>query len=131
TIGGASPTVLVSIPVDDLQNGRGAGWVSLGGPGGESVPLSVRAVHQMVCTGGAQPITLDHDGAITQLGSEQRCFTPAQRRAITLRDGGCIVPSCTIPASWCEIHHVTPDAAGGPTHTDNGVLLCWFYHRTI
>lgn len=131
TIGGASPTVLVSIPVDDLQTGRGAGWVSLGGPGGESVPLSVRAVHQMVCTGGAQPITLDQDGAITHLGSEQRCFTPAQRRAITLRDGGCIVPGCTIPASWCEIHHVTPDAAGGPTHTDNGVLLCWFHHRTI
>ncbi|WP_369816480.1 HNH endonuclease signature motif containing protein, partial [Agromyces sp. Root81] len=36
-----------------------------------------------------------------------------------------------MPAAWCEIHHVTPDAHGGPTHTDNGVLLCWYHHRSI
>ncbi|WP_255355578.1 HNH endonuclease [Agromyces sp. Soil535] len=33
-----------------------------------------------------------------------------------------------MPAAWCEIHHVTPDTHGGPTHPDNGVLLC-FFHR--
>ena len=22
-------------------------------------------------------------------------------------------------------------ARGGPTHTDNGVMLCWFHHRTL
>ncbi|MEX1079296.1 MAG: DUF222 domain-containing protein [Homoserinimonas sp.] len=131
TIGGASPTVLVSVNADNLRSGRGAGFVSLGGPGGETVPLSLRAVHQQICTGGTQPITLDGNGAIIALGSEQRCFTPPQRRAITLRDGGCIIPGCSIPPSWTEIHHVTPDAQGGPTHTDNGVLLCWFHHRTI
>ncbi|HZW41204.1 MAG TPA: HNH endonuclease signature motif containing protein, partial [Agromyces sp.] len=53
------------------------------------------------------------------------------RRAITLRDGGCLIPGCSVPAAWCEIHHVIPDAHGGPTHPDNGVLLCWFHHRTI
>jgi hypothetical protein len=26
---------------------------------------------------------------------------------------------------------VIPHANGGPTETDNGVLLCWFHHRTI
>jgi hypothetical protein len=26
---------------------------------------------------------------------------------------------------------VTEHSRGGPTHTDNGVLLCWFHHRTI
>ncbi|MHA6695682.1 HNH endonuclease signature motif containing protein [Homoserinimonas sp. A520] len=29
------------------------------------------------------------------------------------------------------MHHVTPDSENGPTHTDNGVLLCWYHHRTI
>lgn len=130
-IGGASPTVLVSITADNLNTGRGAGWVSLGGPGGDTVPLSARAIGQMACTGGTQSITLDTNGAVIQLGAEQRCFTAQQRRAITLRDGGCIIPGCTIPAAWCEIHHVTPDADRGPTHTDNGVLVCWFHHRTI
>ncbi|MHA6695232.1 HNH endonuclease signature motif containing protein [Homoserinimonas sp. A520] len=131
TIGGASPTVLVSVTADTLGSGHGAGYVSLGGPGGETVPLSLRAVHQMICTGGTQQVTLDPNGAIINLGTELRCFTAHQRRAITLRDGGCIIPGCTIPPAWTEIHHVTPDAEGGPTHTDNGVLLCWFHHRTI
>ncbi len=37
----------------------------------------------------------------------------------------------TIPAAWTEIHHVDPAENDGPTETDNGVLLCWFHHRTI
>ncbi|HEU4808192.1 MAG TPA: DUF222 domain-containing protein, partial [Homoserinimonas sp.] len=130
TIGGASPTVLVSVSAEDLQSGHGAGFVSLGGPGGQTVPLSLRAVQQSICTGGTQRISLDPNGAIIELGSEQRCFTPPQRKAITLRDGGCIIPGCTIPPAWTEIHHVIADTDGGPTHTDNGVLLCWFHHRT-
>jgi 5-methylcytosine-specific restriction protein A len=114
-----------------MHSGHGAGFVSLGGPGGDTVPISLRAVHQMLCTGGTQQVTLDPNGAIISLGSELRCFTPNQRRAITLRDGGCVIPGCTIPAAATEIHHVTPDAEGGPTHTDKGLMLCWFHHRTI
>src|SRR5690606_11828880 len=60
-----------------------------------------------------------------------RIFNAHQRRAILLRDGGCIIPGCTVPAAWCEIHHVHEYARGGPTHTDNGVALCWHHHRTI
>src|SRR5690554_4092856 len=52
TIGGASPTVLVSVTADTLGSGHGAGFVSLGGLGGDTVPISLRAVHQMICTGG-------------------------------------------------------------------------------
>ncbi|KRC58620.1 hypothetical protein ASE14_18890 [Agromyces sp. Root81] len=85
----------------------------------------------MICTGGIQTVVHDDAGRILSLGSPERCFTPHQRRAITLRDGGCLIPGCTVPAAWCEIHHVTPDSDGGPTHTDNGVLLCWFHHRSI
>jgi len=28
-------------------------------------------------------------------------------------------------------HHVIEYARGGPTHTDNGVLLCWYHHRFL
>ena len=48
-----------------------------------------------------------------------------------LRDGGCVIPGCTVPATWCEIHHDTEYARGGPTHTDNGILLCWWHHRSL
>ena len=126
SIGGAAPTVLVSVTSTDLSRGRGVGWID-----GVDDPISFASVKQFACTGGTQTIRFDADGRIIELGSPQRCFTPSQRRAITLRDGGCLIPGCQIPAAWCEIHHVTPDADGGPTHTDNGVLLCWFHHRSI
>jgi hypothetical protein len=126
TIGGAAPTVLVSVRESDLARGRGAGWID-----GVDAPVSFRTVKQFICSGGTQTVRFDENGRIIELGSPQRCFTPAQRKAITLRDGGCIIPGCNIPAGWTEIHHVQPDAEGGPTHTDNGVLLCWFHHRSI
>lgn len=78
-----------------------------------------------------QRIVLSDQGRILRIGTEERVFNRHQRRAIALRDGGCIIPGCGVPASWCEIHHVIEHAAGGPTHTDNGVLLCWFHHRFL
>jgi hypothetical protein len=126
SIGGAAPTVLVSVRASDLKAGRGVGHAD-----GVDVPVSLRAVRQLICTGGIQKVGFDDHGRIIGLGSPERCFTPHQRRAITLRDGGCLIPGCSVPASWCEIHHVIPDVDGGPTHPDNGVLLCWFHHHTI
>ncbi|RXZ47251.1 HNH endonuclease [Agromyces fucosus] len=126
TIGGQAPTVLVSVRASDLVTGHGAARAD-----GVDLPISLRAARHMICTGGIQAVVLDDGGRILSLGSPERCFTPHQRRAITLRDGGCLIPGCTVPAAWCEIHHVVPDAHGGATHTDNGVLLCWFHHRSI
>ncbi|RNE56362.1 HNH endonuclease signature motif containing protein, partial [Cryobacterium tepidiphilum] len=80
---------------------------------------------------GLQKVVLKKNGKIVELGTKERTFNRAQRRAIMLRDGGCIIPGCDIPAAWTEIHHVWPDRDGGPTHTNNGVCLCWFHHRTI
>ncbi len=118
--------MLVSVRGSDLARGSGAGWID-----GLDTPVSMNTVKQFSCTGGTQVVRFDEAGRIVELGSPQRCFTSAQRRAITLRDGGCIIPGCQVPASWCGVHHVRPDAQGGPTHTDNGVLLCWFHHRSI
>ena len=124
TIGGAAPTVLVSVRQQDLESGRGAGFIG-------EVPISMRAVKQFTCTGGTQKVVFDENGRIIELGSPNRVFTPAQRRAISLRDGECSAPGCHIPAAWSEIHHVDPAANDGDTHTDNGLLLCWFHHRTL
>src|SRR5512141_465484 len=126
TIGGAAPTVLVTVRQKDLAAGTGAGWID-----GVDVPISMRAVQQKVCTGGTPVVVFGDENAICSLETPDRCFNREQRRAIAARDGGCIIPGCPIPASMSEIHHVFPDALGGKTHTDNGVCLCWFHHRTI
>jgi 5-methylcytosine-specific restriction protein A len=125
-LGGAAPVVMVSVRQSDLDAERGVGFIDR-----VEAPVSMRTVKQYACNGGTQRVVLGDDGRIVELGSPQRCFTPQQRRAIALRDGECIIPGCHIPAAWCEIHHVDPAENGGPTHTDNGVLLCWFHHRSL
>jgi hypothetical protein len=126
TMGGAPPTVMVHVNATDLLANAGVGWID-----GVDGPISMRTINQMIDNGGLQPVFFGSTGAILGLGSKERCFTPLQRKAITARDGGCIIPGCTSPAHWSEIHHVIPWRHGGETHVDNGVLLCWYHHRTI
>jgi len=72
---------------------------------------------------------LDATGGIASFGRMRRLATVAQRRALTIRDGGCSFPGCTAPASWCETHHVVPWACGGTTDLINLTLLCGYHHR--
>jgi hypothetical protein len=125
TLGGAAPTLVVHVDAKDLA--AGTGWATL--PGSEApVPLSVAA--HTACTGAIQRVLFD-EGRIVGITTTDRVFTVHQRRAIIARDKECLIPGCHVPASWCEIHHVTEHARGGPTHTDNGVPLCWWHHRSL
>ena len=82
------------------------------------------------CTGAIQRVLFD-EGRIIGITTTDRVFTAHQRRAIVLRDKECLIPGCHVSASWCEFHHVVENARGGPTHTDNGVPLCWWHHRSL
>lgn len=126
TLGGAAPTLVVSVSAKDYATGRG--WAHVDGI---DVPVSVNVARHAACAGGVQRVLFDPEGRIIGIGVTDRLFTTQQRRAITLRDRTCVIPGCDVPATWCEIHHVHPHSEGGPTHTDNGVALCWFHHRTI
>jgi hypothetical protein len=125
-LAGASPAVLVTVTKDTLDAGRGVGFLD-----GADTPISVARVERYLDAGGFQTVAMDSAGRVLSLSSVQRCFTPSQRRAITARDGGCIIPGCRIPAGLCEIHHVIPHRHGGKTTVHNGVLLCWWHHHTI
>jgi hypothetical protein len=125
TLGGAAPTLVVHVDAKDLA--AGTGWATLAGSG-TPVPLSVAA--HTACTGAIQRVLFD-EGRIVGITTTDRVFTVHQRRAIVARDKECLIPGCHVPASWCEIHHVVEHARGGPTHTDNGVPLCWWHHRSL
>jgi hypothetical protein len=129
TLGGASPTLVVAVTPDQLNRPDGVAFIQ--GTDGEQGAVPVTVARHSGCAGAVQRIVQGTNGRILQLGLPQRVFSGHQRRAITLRDGECIIPGCHVPATWCEIHHVDAAARGGATHTDNGVLLCWFHHRTI
>ncbi|WP_375385228.1 DUF222 domain-containing protein [uncultured Microbacterium sp.] len=126
TLGGAAPTLVVSVRAEDIESGRGFAHID-----GCAEPVSLTFARQIACCGGIQRVVSDRGGRILSIDSPDRVFTPHQRRAIALRDGGCIIPGCGVRAAWCELHHVHEHSRGGPTHTDNGVMLCWHHHRTI
>jgi hypothetical protein len=126
TLGGAAPTLVVSVRSADLQSGRGFAHI-----GGCDEPVSLAVARQIACCGSVQRVISDKRGRILRIETSDRIFNYHQRLAIALRDGECIIPGCHVSASWCEIHHVEGHSRGGPTHTDNGVPLCWHHHRTI
>ncbi|MGU3647082.1 DUF222 domain-containing protein [Microbacterium sp. C23T] len=128
TLGGAAPTLIVTTTAEDLAAPGGVAFVeSAGGP----VPVPASFARHVGCHGTIHRLTLTGTGAITALHIEDRVFNHWQRKAIGARDGGCIIPGCTVPAAWCEVHHVIDWAKGGPTTVDNGVLLCWHHHHGI
>ncbi len=125
TIGGAAPTLVVTVDAKDLADG--SGWADVPGAFGH---LPARVAAHVGCTGTIQRVLFD-EGRIIGISTTNRVFTVHQRRAIIARDKECLIPGCHVPASWCEIHHVTEHSQGGPTHTDNGVPLCWWHHRSL
>jgi hypothetical protein len=146
TLGGSAPVLVVNVDAADLtahsagaagaagagfgstsRSGGAGGWATIPGSGAH-VPVSVAA--HVGCAGTIQRVLFD-EGRIIGITTTDRVFTVHQRRAIVARDKECLIPGCHVPASWCEIHHVTEHARGGPTHTDNGVPLCWWHHRSL
>jgi hypothetical protein len=87
--------------------------------GGASLPRSTSAI---TIGGGWLPL---------DVGRASRTATTAQLKALGVRDGGCVHPGCTRTAAYCDAHHVRHWADGGPTSTDNMVLLCRHHHRTL
>jgi hypothetical protein len=122
--GGDATTVMVTIDLESLTKDLATGAVI----GGE--PLSATAIRRLACTANIIPAVLGGNGEILDLGRSQRLFTPAQRKAMRLRDQHCRAEGCTIPATWTEAHHLKPWSEGGNTDLADGLLLCnWHHHR--
>ncbi|UZX05262.1 DUF222 domain-containing protein [Arthrobacter sp. CDRTa11] len=94
-------------------------------------PVAATTLRKIACDADIIPALLGTHGEILDLGRKTRLFTTTQRLALTARDQGCTFPHCTIPAPWCEAHHITYWSHGGPTNLNNGALLCTHHHHLI
>lgn len=93
--------------------------------------LAPSVARRMACDAGIIPVVLGGQGELLEMGRSVRLFTPGQRRAVWLRDGGCTYPGCTMPPQWCDAHHVDWWSRGGGTDIDNAALLCERHHTTV
>ncbi|WP_306897832.1 HNH endonuclease signature motif containing protein [Arthrobacter sp. B1I2] len=143
TTGGNRPQIIATIHYQDLfptrttqpgtgrEPGAGPGTASGTGAFAFTGPVAAATLRKIACDADIIPALLGTRGEILDLGRKTRLFTPAQRTALIARDQGCAFPNCTIPAPWCEAHHITYWSRGGPSTTTNGVLLCSHHHHLI
>jgi putative intracellular protease/amidase len=71
------------------------------------------------------------DGAPLDLGRESRLADRYLRRAVELRDGGCVFTGCHAPTWWAEVHHLVHWLDGGETSLANSALLCERHHTKV
>lgn len=125
-VGGVRPHVTVVVDAATLHHHTGAPPAQLDRLGA----LSTTAARQLTCdptltrvtttAGGSQPagggvFARVVGAAVSQpldVGRASRVVTVAQRRALAVRDKGCI--GCAAPVAWCEAHHVRHWVDGGP-----------------
>ena len=108
--------------------------------------IEVDTARRLACDSARQPIIRRSDGSLLDAGRQTRTVNRATRRALTIRDRGCVFPGCGRtrwvdgnPSGCCEFrrsrnidaHHIQHWANGGTTSLDNLVLLCRHHHRAI
>ena len=133
--GGDATTVIVTIPLASLQADLaaadllGAGLV----PGDDLTGDRITAAQarRLACTAKILPAVLGGDSLPLDLGRARRLFSPAQRKALLIRDQRCRAEGCDIPGTWCDAHHQDPWHTGGPTDLANAVLLCSHHHHRV
>ncbi|WP_427008052.1 DUF222 domain-containing protein [Pseudarthrobacter sp. H2] len=151
--GGLRPQVMVTIDYRDLLGRLGDTGTAAGSHTGGSQPgrgpapghtgtlntgtllftgpVTAATVRKIACDADIIPVLLGTEGRILDIGRTSRIFPPHIRKALTARDQGCAFPGCTIPAPWCEAHHISYWSRGGTTSTDNGTLLCGHHHHLV
>ena len=96
-----------------------------------SLPISAKAVERLACDCSVTRILLDSDSMVIDVGRAKRVISGPQRKALAVRDRGCIWPGCDRPATWTSGHHLAHWIRGGPTDLPNLVLLCYRHHWMV
>jgi hypothetical protein len=122
------PQVIVTIPLADLLaplTGHSAGTTGTG------AAISAARARWIACDGGITRLVMAPGNVPMDQGRSQRLFTPAQRRALEVRDRGCVFTGCTAPTWWCDAHHLLEWINGGETSLQNSALLCERHHTKV
>ncbi len=93
--------------------------------------LSPGTVRRLACDADLLPMVLGTENEVLAMGRARRLVTPGQRRVLEYRDEHCSFPGCSIPAPWCDCHHVVHWSRGGPSDIDNYALLCGRHHTLV
>jgi Domain of unknown function (DUF222) len=125
TGGTERPQLLVTCTIDQLAGTPGAEL----SPG--QYPLSPISLRHQSCDAAIIRVVTNATGDPIDVGRATRTIPPALRRALIVRDGGCVFPGCERPHGWCEAHHLRHWSNGGATNLANTGLLCSRHHHLV
>jgi Domain of unknown function (DUF222) len=125
-LGGERPHVVVTMDLAALE-ARTGGRASLQDVG----PITAETARRLACDASVTRVVTDARSVPLEVGRATKAVSPAIRRALAVRDGGCAFPGCERPPGWCDAHHVKHWADGGETGPSNLVLVCRPHHRVI
>ncbi|WP_245975570.1 HNH endonuclease signature motif containing protein [Amycolatopsis palatopharyngis] len=125
TTGGERAVVTVTISLAELEQRAETAMLNASGY------TSISQLRRWCCEAKVLPAVLGTQGEVLDLGRAQRLATPAQRRALAIRDRGCTRPGCTRGPKWCQVHHVISWIDDGLSDLDNMILLCAKHHREL
>ncbi|MGY1697004.1 DUF222 domain-containing protein [Geodermatophilus sp. SYSU D00814] len=97
------PHVAVRVDLDDLADpapGPGAATMGFG------AVISAAKARWLACDGAISRVVFGPDGVPLDLGRSQRLVSRQLRRAVELRDGGCVFAGCSAPSHWADVHHL-------------------------
>jgi hypothetical protein len=118
--------VTVTTTLDALREQvTGAGVLDTGGT------LSASELRRLACDAGITPLVLGGPSQVLDYGRTRRTYPLAPRRALVVRDRGCVAPGCDRAPAGCDAHHQWEWDHGGPTDLANGALLCTYHHQQI
>ncbi len=97
-----------------------------------SGPVGRDTMWRIACDCTVSRIVMKGRSEILDMGRKTRLVTGTQRRALEVRDGGCVFPGCDRPHSWCDAHHIEHWARDdGPTDVGNLALVCRRHHVLV
>jgi hypothetical protein len=94
-------------------------------------PIGRQALEMLACDCNIGRIIMRGTSMVLDLGRRTPTVSAAQRRALAVRDAGCVVPGCDAPAHWCDAHHTQPWSVGGPTDLHQLELRCRRHHLAV
>jgi hypothetical protein len=119
---GAKANITVTIDLDDLKAATAdAIGRTVYGDG-----LSAATIRRLACDANIIPIVLGSNSEPLDVGRLERLVNRAMRRALNVRDRGCVV--CGAPPIMCDAHHLIHWIDGGETKINNLALLCRRHH---
>lgn len=94
--------------------------------------ISPETLQRLACDAITCRLLTGPDSEVLDLGRNRRTVSPAQWRALRVRDRHCRFPHCRRPWNWCDAHHLEHwTLHDGPSDICNLCLLCRHHHVLV